>query len=104
MLQAGMNWLLRAGRLLEVPKQGKKALSFSTAPFCLEIDEDKLFSVFKYPNDRVKERMQKSIQEIKRWPSMTLPEEKLPLMKQKKLLKKDLPKDFRFELEPYVIN
>ena len=38
----------------------QKGVILQHGSILLDLDEDKLFSIFKYPNDRVKERMQKA--------------------------------------------
>ena len=70
----------------------QKGVILQHGSILLDMDEDKLFSLFKYSNDRLMERMKKSFK-IKQSLLMTLHQQEFLLIKQKRPLKKGLKKD-----------
>jgi lipoate-protein ligase A len=68
----------------------------------LDLDEDKLFSLFKYPNERVKERMQKSFKN-KAVAMNQLTSETITLDQAKRAFKKGFEEGLNIELEPYEL-
>ncbi|MBP2240853.1 lipoate-protein ligase A [Cytobacillus eiseniae] len=80
----------------------QKGVILQHGSILLDLDEDKLFSLFKYPNDRVKERMQKAfknkavaINEISR--------DEISIEQAKVAFKKGFAEGLNIELERYEL-
>ncbi len=56
----GMNWSSKDGKLPEAHRHAKKGVILQHGSILLDIDEDKLFDLFLYPSDRVRERMRRN--------------------------------------------
>ncbi|RBP89424.1 lipoate-protein ligase A [Cytobacillus firmus] len=78
----------------------QKGVILQHGSILLDLDEDKLFSLFKYPNDRVKERMQKAFKN-KAVAINELTAEKITLDQAKTAFKKGFEEGLNIELEPY---
>lgn len=80
----------------------QKGVILQHGSILLDLDEDKLFSLFKYPNERVKERMQKSFKN-KAVAMNQLTSEKITLDQAKRAFKKGFEEGLNIELEPYEL-
>lgn len=80
----------------------QKGVILQHGSILLDLDEDKLFSLFKYPNDRVKERMQKAFKN-KAVAINELTTEKITLDQAKTAFKKGFEEGLNIELEPYKL-
>ncbi|MBX9972998.1 biotin/lipoate A/B protein ligase family protein [Cytobacillus firmus] len=80
----------------------QKGVILQHGSILLDLDEDKLFSLFKYPNDRVKERMQKAFKN-KAVAINELTTEKITLDQAKTAFKKGFEEGMNIELEPYKL-
>lgn len=81
----------------------QKGVILQHGSILLDLDEEKLFSLFKYPNERVKERMKKAfknkavaINDLRSAP-VTLPEAKVAFAK-------GFAEGLEVELEPYTLS
>ncbi|WP_394232926.1 biotin/lipoate A/B protein ligase family protein [Niallia oryzisoli] len=68
----------------------------------LDLDEDKLFSLFKYPNDRVKERMQKAFKS-KAVAVNAISPARVTIDQAKKAFKAGFEEGLNIRLEPYEL-
>lgn len=80
----------------------QKGVILQHGSILLDLDEDKLFSLFKYPNDRVKERMQKAFKN-KAVAINELTTGKITLDQAKAAFKKGFEEGLNIELEPYKL-
>ncbi|MFS0590940.1 biotin/lipoate A/B protein ligase family protein [Cytobacillus horneckiae] len=80
----------------------QKGVILQHGAILLDLDEDKLFSLFKYSNDRVKERMQRAFKN-KAVAINNLTAEKVSYDQAKAAFKKGFEEGLNIELEPYVL-
>ena len=69
----------------------------------LDLDEDKLFSLFKYPNDRVKERMQKAFK-TKAVAINEISSRKITIEEAKEAFRTGFEDGLGIILKPYTLN
>src|SRR5690606_4648036 len=81
----------------------QKGVILQHGSILLDLDEDKLFSLFKYPNDRVKERMQRAFKN-KAVAINEISKEKITIEQAKKAFKKGFAEGLNVELEPYELS
>lgn len=81
----------------------QKGVILQHGSILLDIEEDKLFSLFKYPNDRVKERMQKAFKN-KAVAINEISKERISLEQAKKAFRKGFADGLNIELEPYELS
>ncbi|MGF2617045.1 lipoate--protein ligase family protein [Rossellomorea vietnamensis] len=81
----------------------QKGVILQHGSILLDLDEDKLFSLFKYPNDRVKERMQRAFKS-KAVAVNEISSETVTLEMAKEAFKKGFEQGLEIELEPYVLS
>jgi lipoyl(octanoyl) transferase len=81
----------------------QKGVILQHGSILLDLDEDKLFSLFKYPNDRVKERMQRAFKS-KAVAVNEISSETVTLDMAKAAFKKGFEQGLGIELEPYVLS
>ncbi|MBE4910472.1 lipoate--protein ligase family protein [Bacillus luteolus] len=81
----------------------QKGVILQHGSILLDIDEDKLFDVFKYPNDRVKERLQRNFKN-KAVAINALRAEPVTIDEAKKAFKEGFEKGLNIELEPYTLS
>ncbi|WP_409251329.1 biotin/lipoate A/B protein ligase family protein [Bacillus sp. SCS-153A] len=81
----------------------QKGVILQHGSILLDLDEDKLFSLFKYPNDRVKERMQRAFKS-KAVAINEISNEKVTLYMAKAAFKEGFEQGLGIELKPYVLS
>ncbi|MFP3665079.1 lipoate--protein ligase family protein [Priestia sp. SIMBA_032] len=81
----------------------QKGVILQHGSILLEIDEDKLFSVFNYPNDRVKERMQRAFRS-KAVAINAIAGRKIPIEEAKEAFYKGFASALNIDLEPYTLS
>lgn len=80
----------------------QKGVILQHGSILLDLDEDKLFSLFKYPNERVKERMQKAFKD-KAVAINDISSRKITLEEAKEAFWKGFSEGLNIELEPYEL-
>lgn len=80
----------------------QKGVILQHGSILLDLDEDMLFDLFKYPNDRVKERMQRAFKN-KAVATNELRDESVTIDEAKKAFKEGFEKGLDIELEPYTL-
>ncbi|UII54821.1 lipoate--protein ligase family protein [Cytobacillus spongiae] len=80
----------------------QKGVILQHGSILLDLDEDKLFSLFKYPNDRVKERMQKAFKN-KAVAINEISPRTITLNEAKEAFKKGFEEGLNIKLEPYEL-
>lgn len=80
----------------------QKGVILQHGSILLDLDEDKLFSLFKYPNERVKERMQKAFKN-KAVAINEISKARITLEQAKDAFKKGFAEGLNIELEPYEL-
>ncbi|KAB2333832.1 lipoate--protein ligase family protein [Bacillus mesophilum] len=80
----------------------QKGVILQHGSILLDLDEDKLFSLFKYPNERVKERMQKAFKS-KAVAINAIAKENVTIEMAKKAFKAGFEEGLDIELEPYEL-
>ncbi|WNS74205.1 biotin/lipoate A/B protein ligase family protein [Bacillus sp. DTU_2020_1000418_1_SI_GHA_SEK_038] len=81
----------------------QKGVILQHGSILLDIEEDKLFSLFKYPSDRVKERMQKAFKN-KAVAINEISKERITLEQAKEAFRVGFAEGLDIELEPYELN
>ncbi|MBY0122417.1 biotin/lipoate A/B protein ligase family protein [Bacillus sp. S/N-304-OC-R1] len=81
----------------------QKGVILQHGSILLDIEEDKLFSLFKYPNDRVKERMQKAFKN-KAVAINEISKERITLEQAKEAFQKGFAEGLNIELVPYELS
>lgn len=81
----------------------QKGVILQHGSILLDLDEDKLFSLFKYPSERVKERMQKAFKE-KAVAINEISSKKITIEEAKIAFKKGFEEGLNIELEPYILS
>jgi lipoyl(octanoyl) transferase len=81
----------------------QKGVILQHGSILLDIDEDKLFSLFKYSNDRVMERMKKSFKN-KAVAINDLTSKRVSIEQAKEAFKKGFEEGLNINLEPYELN
>ncbi|MBM7584595.1 lipoate-protein ligase A [Bacillus pakistanensis] len=81
----------------------QKGVILQHGSILLDLEEDKLFSLFKYPNDRVKERMQRAFKN-KAVAINEISTNKITIEMAKEAFKKGFETGLNIELEPYVLS
>ncbi|KML29246.1 lipoate--protein ligase family protein [Priestia aryabhattai] len=81
----------------------QKGVILQHGSILLEIDEDKLFSVFNYPNDRVKERMQRAFRS-KAVAINAIAGRKISIEEAKEAFYKGFASALDIDLEPYILS
>ncbi|MBO1512397.1 lipoate--protein ligase family protein [Metabacillus bambusae] len=81
----------------------QKGVILQHGSILLDLDENMLFDLFNYSNDRVKERMQRAFKS-KAVATNTLREEPVTIDEAKKAFKAGFEKGLNIELEPYELN
>jgi lipoyl(octanoyl) transferase len=81
----------------------QKGVILQHGSILLDLDEDKLFSLFKYPSDRVKERMQKAFKS-KAVAINEISKERITIEQAKEAFKKGFAEGLNIELEPYELS
>ncbi|MBS4191264.1 lipoate--protein ligase family protein [Bacillus sp. FJAT-49705] len=80
----------------------QKGVILQHGSILLDIEEDKLFSLFKYPNDRVKERMQKAFKN-KAVAINEISKQRVTLEQAKEAFKQGFEEGLNIELKPYEL-
>lgn len=80
----------------------QKGVILQHGSILLDLDEDLLFSLFKYPSDRVKERMQKNFKN-KAVAVNALRETKVTIEEAKEAFRSGFEKGLNIKLEPYKL-
>ncbi|MCQ6278074.1 biotin/lipoate A/B protein ligase family protein [Bacillus sp. EB600] len=80
----------------------QKGVILQHGSILLDLDEDKLFSLFKYPNERVKERMKKAFKN-KAVAINEISQRRITLEEAKEAFYKGFGDGLNIELEPYVL-
>ncbi|CRK84107.1 lipoate--protein ligase family protein [Neobacillus massiliamazoniensis] len=81
----------------------QKGVILQHGSILLDIDEDKLFSLFKYPNERVKERMKKAFNS-KAVAINAISPRRISLEEAKEAFYKGFVEGLNIELEPYELS
>ncbi|WP_154973103.1 lipoate--protein ligase family protein [Priestia megaterium] len=81
----------------------QKGVILQHGSILLEIDEDKLFNVFNYPNDRVKERMQRAFRS-KAVAINAIAGRKISIEEAKEAFYKGFASALDIDLEPYTLS
>ncbi|APH04424.1 lipoate--protein ligase family protein [Bacillus weihaiensis] len=81
----------------------QKGVILQHGSILLDLDEDMLFNLFKYPSDRVKERMQRAFKS-KAVATNTLREKPVTIEEAKSAFKEGFEKGLNIELEPYELS
>lgn len=81
----------------------QKGVILQHGSILLDLDEDMLFNLFKYPNDRVKERMQRAFKN-KAVATNELRAEPVTIDEAKKAFKEGFEKGLKIELESYTLS
>lgn len=80
----------------------QKGVILQHGSILLDLDEDKLFSLFKYPNERVKERMKKAFKD-KAVAINAISPRRITLEEAKEAFYKGFAEGLNIELEPYQL-
>ncbi|HJV32257.1 MAG TPA: biotin/lipoate A/B protein ligase family protein [Bacillales bacterium] len=80
----------------------QKGVILQHGSILLDLDEEKLFSLFKYPNDRVKERMKKAFKS-KAVAINDISSRKISLEEAKEAFNKGFAEGLNIELQPYEL-
>lgn len=80
----------------------QKGVILQHGAILLDLDEDKLFSLFHYPSERVKERMQKAFKS-KAVAINDISSRKIGMDEAKKAFKEGFAEGLNIELEPYTL-
>ncbi|WP_458117464.1 lipoate--protein ligase family protein [Bacillus sp. PK6-026] len=80
----------------------QKGVILQHGSILLDLDEDKLFDLFIYKNDRLRERMQRNFKQ-KAVPINELAKEKITIEEASKAFKKGFEKGLNIHLEPYEL-
>jgi lipoyl(octanoyl) transferase len=80
----------------------QKGVILQHGSILLDLDEDKLFSLFNYPNERVKERMQRAFKN-KAVAINEISERKISLEEAKSAFKKGFEEGLNINVEPYKL-
>jgi lipoyl(octanoyl) transferase len=80
----------------------QKGVILQHGAILLDLDEDKLFSLFKYPNDRVKERLQKAFK-TKAVAIKEISGRSVSMEEAKAAFKEGFAEGLNIELEPYTL-
>ncbi|KUP05950.1 octanoyltransferase [Bacillus coahuilensis p1.1.43] len=80
----------------------QKGVILQHGSILLDLDEDKLFSVFHYPNDRVKERMQRAFKS-KAVPINDIAKDTITIEQAKEAFFKGFQEGLSVELKPYTL-
>jgi lipoate-protein ligase A len=80
----------------------QKGVILQHGSILLDLDEDLLFDLFKYPNDRVRERMQRAFKN-KAVAANTLREKPVTIEEAKKAFKEGFENGLNIELAPYEL-
>lgn len=80
----------------------QKGVILQHGAILLDLDEDKLFSLFKYPNDRVKERMQKAFKS-KAVAIKEISGRSVSFEEAKRAFKEGFAEGLNIDLEPYTL-
>ncbi|TYS87542.1 biotin/lipoate A/B protein ligase family protein [Rossellomorea aquimaris] len=81
----------------------QKGVILQHGSILLDLDEDKLFSLFKYPSDRVKERMQRAFKS-KAVAMNEISSESITMDMAKEAFKKGFEEGLNIHLEPYELS
>jgi lipoyl(octanoyl) transferase len=81
----------------------QKGVILQHGSILLDLDEDKLFSLFNYPSDRVKERMQRAFKS-KAVAMNEISSEKVTMDMAKEAFKKGFEEGLNIHLEPYELS
>ncbi|MGO4887125.1 biotin/lipoate A/B protein ligase family protein [Anaerobacillus sp. MEB173] len=81
----------------------QKGVILQHGSIILDIDEDKLFDLFKYPNERVRERLQRNFKN-KAVAINELREERITLNEAREAFKNGFEKGLKIELVPYQLS
>jgi lipoate-protein ligase A len=81
----------------------QKGVILQHGAILLDLDEDKLFSLFKYPNERVKERMQNAFK-TKAVAINEISSRQIGIEEAKQAFREGFEKALDIELEPYTMN
>ncbi|MBN8190917.1 lipoate--protein ligase family protein [Bacillus sp. NTK074B] len=81
----------------------QKGVILQHGSILLDLDEDKLFSLFNYPSDRVKERMQRAFKN-KAVAMNEISSETITMDMAKEAFKKGFEEGLNIELEPYELS
>jgi lipoyl(octanoyl) transferase len=81
----------------------QKGVILQHGSILLDLDEDKLFSLFKYPSDRVKERMQRAFKN-KAVAMNEISSERITMDMAKEAFKKGFEEGLDIILEPYALS
>jgi lipoyl(octanoyl) transferase len=81
----------------------QKGVILQHGSILLDLDEDKLFSLFKYPSDRVKERMQRAFKS-KAVAMNEISSETITMDMAKEAFKKGFEEGLNIHLEPYELS
>ncbi|PFA62357.1 octanoyltransferase [Bacillus sp. AFS015802] len=81
----------------------QKGVILQHGSILLDLDEDKLFSLFKYPSDRVKERMQRAFKS-KAVAMNEISPETVTMDMAKEAFKKGFEEGLNIDLEPYELS
>lgn len=81
----------------------QKGVILQHGSILLDLDEDKLFSLFKYPNERVKERMQRAFKN-KAVAINDISSKKISVEQAKTAFKKGFEEGLNIHLEPYELS
>ncbi|MGD6847313.1 biotin/lipoate A/B protein ligase family protein [Rossellomorea aquimaris] len=81
----------------------QKGVILQHGSILLDLDEDKLFSLFKYPSDRVKERMQRAFKS-KAVAMNEITSETITMDMAKEAFKKGFEEGLNIHLEPYELS
>lgn len=81
----------------------QKGVILQHGSILLDLDEEKLFSLFQYPSDRVKERMQRAFKN-KAVAINKISTRKISLLEAKEAFRKGFSAGLNIELEPYELS
>lgn len=81
----------------------QKGVILQHGSILLDLDEDKLFSLFKYPNERVKERMQKAFKS-KAVAINDISKLNITLDESKRAFKQGFEEGLKIDLKPYTLS
>lgn len=81
----------------------QKGVILQHGSILLDLDEDKLFSLFKYPNERVKERMKKAFKS-KAVAINDISPRRFTLSEAKKAFYQGFAEGLNIDLEPYILS
>jgi lipoate-protein ligase A len=80
----------------------QKGVILQHGSILLDLDEDKLFSLFNYPNERVKERMKKAFKD-KAVAINAISSRRITIEEAKEAFYKGFAEGLNIELEPYIL-